>query len=229
MNISVKRKLVLVFAVLVFVLGFVLFCQRTGLWSALVQGEDLQGYIAGFGWKGPLVIILLMTGAIVVSPLPSAPIALAAGALYGHTWGTVYVTIGALTGALIAFSLARALGRDAVQRWLGRHLSMPSASSQNSLMLTVFIFRMIPFISFDIVSYAAGLTSITWWRFSIATAAGVIPVSFLLAHFGGEMVGGGTRQTVITVLLLGFLTLLPLAYAKWKSTWKKGKGQPKNP
>ncbi|SHI00066.1 TVP38/TMEM64 family protein [Desulfofustis glycolicus] len=176
--------------------------------------NDLQKSISEFGWKGPLVLMMLMAGAIVISPLPSAPIALASGALYGHTWGTVYVAAGAVAGALIAFSLARELGRAKAQKWLGERLSMRLPSSQNGLMLAIFIFRLVPFISFDIVSYAAGLTDISWWRFSLATVAGVIPVSFLLAHFGKEMVGGGTRQTVITVLVLGLLTAIPVILAK---------------
>ncbi len=45
--------------------------------------------------------------AILVSPIPSAPIAVAAGAAYGHTWGRLYVLLGAECGALAAFGLAR--------------------------------------------------------------------------------------------------------------------------
>lgn len=207
---SMTRKIVLMSAVGLFVLIFVLFCMKTGLWSALMNETELQQSISKFGWKGPLVLMMLMAGAIVISPLPSAPIALASGALYGHTWGTVYVAVGAIAGALIAFSLAREIGREKTQKLLGKHLSMRLPSSQNGLMLAIFIFRLIPFISFDIVSYVAGLTDISWWRFSLATVAGVIPVSFLLAHFGKGMVGGGTRETVITVLVLGLLTAIPV-------------------
>ncbi|MFW6324537.1 MAG: TVP38/TMEM64 family protein [Desulfovibrionales bacterium] len=221
MKTSAKRKFVLGGAVLVFFLVFILFCARTGLWSALWEGENIQGRIQEFGWKGPFVLMLLMAGAIVISPLPSAPLALAAGALYGHTWGTIFVTTGALVGALIAFSLTRELGREKIQAWVGRRFSIRFPSSQNGLMLAVFVFRLIPFISFDIVSYAAGLTDLTWWRFSLATVAGIIPVSFLLAHFGKQMVGGDTMQTVITVLVLGLLTLVPIAYAQWKRSNRK--------
>ena len=93
-------------------------------------------------------------------------------------------------------------------------------SSQNGLMLAIFIFRLIPFISFDIISYVAGLTAISWWRFILATVAGVIPVSFLLAHFGKEMVGGGTRETIITILVLGLLTAIPVIVARRRQKLK---------
>jgi uncharacterized membrane protein YdjX (TVP38/TMEM64 family) len=165
----------------------------------------------GLGMAGPLAIVALMIVAILVSPIPSAPIALAAGALYGHTWGTGYIALGAEIGALAAFGLARLLGRDALQRWLGSRLPNVRLGSQNGLMAIVFISRLLPFISFDVVSYVAGFTTLTWWRFALATLAGILPASFLLAHFGEEMATGELDRILYAVLALGVLTLVPLA------------------
>ena len=64
--------------------------------------------------------------AIVFSPMPSAPIALAAGAAYGHLWGTVYVVAGSMAGALAAFAIARVLGGEKLQRWFGEKLAVGS-------------------------------------------------------------------------------------------------------
>ena len=58
----------------------------------------------------------LTTIAIMKSPVPSTPIALASGAVYGHLWGTFYVAVGAESGALIAFGLARLVGLETVKR-----------------------------------------------------------------------------------------------------------------
>ncbi len=76
----------------------------------LLDGERLHMLVARAGLWGPVLIVTLMTLAVVASPIPSAPIALAAGAAYGHLWGTVQVVIGAELGALIAFGLS--LDRD---------------------------------------------------------------------------------------------------------------------
>ncbi len=72
----------------------------------LMDGERLDMLGARAGIWGPVVIVTLMTVAVVASLIPSAPIALAAGAAYAHLWGTVQVVIGAALGALIAFGLA---------------------------------------------------------------------------------------------------------------------------
>jgi len=182
-----------------------------GIIAALVHGRGLRETIDGLGAAGPLAVVGLMALAIVVSPLPSAPVALAAGAAYGHTWGTVYILVGAELGALLAFGLARLLGRDALQRWLGHRLPRTRLASQGSLMTIVLVSRLLPFVSFDVVSYAAGLTSLAAWRFALATLVGILPTSFLLAHFGGEMATGETDRILYSTLALGLLSAVPVA------------------
>jgi uncharacterized membrane protein YdjX (TVP38/TMEM64 family) len=75
----------------------------------------------------------------------------------------------------------------------------------------VFASRLVPFISFDAVSYAAGLTPLTFWRFALATLAGVIPVAFLLAYFGDELLSADSTGVATLLVLLSSITLIPLA------------------
>jgi uncharacterized membrane protein YdjX (TVP38/TMEM64 family) len=203
--------------VLVFVLAVL--AWQSPLISQMRSGmaaQDLSEMVARAGVLGPLLVIGLMMVAVVISPLPSAPIALAAGAAYGHIFGTFYVLVGAEAGALIAFGIARALGRKPLQRWFGEKLDMGLLGSQNALMITVFLSRMMPFISFDLVSYAAGLSKLHFWRFAFATLAGIIPASFLLAHFGGEMASANMARASWAVLGLGLFTGAPVMWLAWR-------------
>lgn len=184
--------------------------HNSGALARIINGAALREDIASLGAWGPITIIALMVLAILVSPIPSAPIAMAAGAAYGHTWGTLYVLLGAEIGALAAFGLARWLGAEILRRWFGERLSVGLLGSQNALMGIVLVSRLLPFISFDIISYAAGLTILSTWRFAIATLIGIVPASFLLAHFGGEMATGESDRIMISVLALGAITLIPL-------------------
>lgn len=188
--------------------------HESGLLETIASREAIVELVARLGPWGPAAIIGLMTLAILFSPLPSAPIALAAGAAYGHVWGTLYVAAGSEIGAMAAFGLARLLGHDVLRKWFGDRLSMGLIGSQRALMAIVFVSRLLPFISFDLVSYAAGLTVLSFWRFALATLAGIIPASFLLAHFGSELVSGETDRIMISVVLLGGITLLPLAFRR---------------
>ena len=184
--------------------------HETGALATILNEAALRDHITRLGAWGPLIVIGLMVLAIMVSPIPSAPIAMAAGAAYGHVWGTLYVLLGAEIGALAAFGVARWLGGETLKRWFGDRLTVGLLGSQNALMGIVLVSRLLPFISFDIVSYAAGLTLLSSWRFAIATLVGIIPASFLLAHFGGEMATGDSGRIMGSVLALGAITLVPI-------------------
>ena len=184
--------------------------HRIGALATILNAEALHARVEMLGPWGPVAIVVLMMLAILISPIPSAPIALAAGAAYGHGWGTLYVMVGAEAGAMAAFVLARWAGHDTLHRWFGDRLSVGLIGSQNALMGIVFVSRLLPFLSFDIVSYAAGLTVLKFWRFAVATLAGIAPTSFLLAHFGTEMQTGETGRIAFAVLALGALTLVPV-------------------
>ncbi len=210
MPLTVRRKLILGVLVLCALAAVYWLLHATGTLTTITDKNALHEIIVRLGAWGPLIIIFLMMLAILISPIPSAPIALAAGAAYGHGWGTLYVLLGAEAGALAAFGVARLVGHDTVHRWFGDRLSVGLFGSQNALMAIVFVSRALPFMSFDLVSYAAGLTVLSTWRFAIATLAGVAPISFLLAHFGSEMATGETRRILVSVLMLGGLTLIPV-------------------
>lgn len=187
----------------------------------LLDRETLEALVARAGIWGPFLIISLMTVAVVVSPIPSAPIALAAGAAYGHVWGTIQVVIGAELGALIAFGLARVLGHDVLRRIFGTSVDAGLLGSQNALTGTVFASRLMPFVSFDIISYAAGLSRLHAWRFAMATLAGIVPASFVLAHVGVEAVSGDFGRATWAVLGLGLITGLPLLWIATRQQAKK--------
>jgi uncharacterized membrane protein YdjX (TVP38/TMEM64 family) len=183
--------------------------HASGVMATVLDAGTLKAAVAKLGASGPLAVIGLMILAILASPIPSAPIALAAGALYGHAWGTLYVLLGAEIGALAAFGIARLAGYEALRHWFGERVSLGWLGSQNALMGLVFVSRLLPFVSFDVVSYAAGLTVLSWWRIAVATLAGIVPASFLLAHFGAEMVAGEANQAMIAALGLGVLVAIP--------------------
>ena len=178
-----------------------------------IDREVIENWVMLAGPWGPVLIIGLMTASIVASPIPSAPIALVSGAAYGHINGAIYVAIGSELGALLAFTIARYLGRDLVEQWLGNKISKGLLGSQNMLMLTVFGSRLLPFISFDAMSYAAGLSRLHLWRFLIATLAGILPASFVLAHFGAEAMEAGPNGGIWIVFGLGLLTAVPVVAA----------------
>jgi len=79
----------------------------------------------------------------------------------------------------------------------------------------VLIARLLPFISFDIVSYAAGLTSMNFWSFFVATGIGQLPATIVYSYIGGMLTG--SAKTFVTGLLILFAvsTLIILLKKIW--------------
>jgi uncharacterized membrane protein YdjX (TVP38/TMEM64 family) len=195
--------------------------QLHGSWL-LLDEERVRELVARLGAAGPLALIGLMVLAIVVSPIPSGPIAVAAGALYGTFWGGTLTIIGAGLGALTAFSAARYLGYDAIRKSSNPAVKFITAPRpQLPLMGIVFASRLVPFISFDAVSYAAGLTCLSFWRFAAATTLGIVPICFALAAVGAGMIGSH-HNVMAFVMLAGGVTLVPFL-ASW--IWARFRGR----
>ena len=207
---SVDLKKLFPILIVIALLGIYFVLKNSALADLFTDMELLIIRVKDLGVVGPLLVIGLMVLAIVFNPLPSAPIALAAGAVYGHSLGTIYIVTGAEIGAIVAFLIARVAGYEVSKKYLGNKLSLNRFGSQKALMTVVFISRLIPFMSFDLISYMAGLSPLKLWRFAVATLLGLIPVSFALAHLGGEVVDADSSNLIGIILALGLVTAIPL-------------------
>ena len=67
-----------------------------------------------------------------------------------------------------------------------------------------------PFISFDIVSYAAGLTPISLKSFIWATGLGQLPATIIYSYVGGMLTGGAQKLVAGLLILFGLSALIVL-------------------
>ena len=192
--------------------------QFTSLQDFLAP-EKLTSILRDLGVAGPFVLMGLMTLAVVVSPIPSLPLDLAAGAAYGPFWGAVYVLIGAELGAIISFLIGRSLGRDVVSRWLKRDITFCEQCSDHHLLGLMIVARLVPIFSFDIVSYGVGLTKMSLKAFAFATLLGMIPPTFALTYLGSAVVTVQWPFILSGVLLVVIFLFLPQWIMKHRMSW----------
>lgn len=86
----------------------------------LLQPEDLKQAINELGFQGILVYISLIALAVVISPIPGAPLTVVAGTIWGTIWAGIYSVIGGFLGGLIAYFIGRNLGRAVVYGLTGK-------------------------------------------------------------------------------------------------------------
>lgn len=159
----------------------------TSIDPAQLTPDAITEFLESTGMWAPIVFVLVMTTAVVVSPIPSLPLDIAAGAVFGWFAGGLLAVLGATLGAAISFSIARWLGRGFVERVVGGHVSFCADCSDMLLTGAVLGSRLVPVLSFDLVSYGAGLTAMSLPRFVIATAIGTAPLTFLYTWAGPQI------------------------------------------
>ncbi len=146
---------------------------------------------------------------------------LAGGFLFGSVPGTIFVNIGATTGATLAFLAARYILRDWVERKFGERIEPIQAGFTQNAFSYLLTLRLIPAFPFFLVNLVSGLTRVNLSTFIMATSIGIIPGSFVYA-FAGKHLGSIDSLTEIAsppVLLaftfLGLLALVPIARRKF--------------
>ena len=166
----------------------------------------LRDYILSFGAWAPIVSALLMVLQALVAPLPAFLLAFANGLAFGVFWGGMLSLASASLGAAVSFYIARFLGRGPAEAIVGRtQLGAADRWFARWGAYAVLVARLVPVVSFDVVSYAAGLTCIGFWRFMGATVIGMAPATFVYSFFGER------APQYVTVLLVVFGVVIAVA------------------
>lgn len=175
---------------------------------SMLDVEVIKGYILSFGIWAPIISFILMILQSVAAPLPAFLITFANASLFGWIKGAILSWTSAMAGAVLCFYIARFYGRGVVEKLTSKFaLEEVDGFFEKHGKYAILIARLLPFISFDIVSYAAGLTSMSFWSFFWATGLGQLPATIIYSYVGG-MLTGSTKTFVFGLLILFSLSVL---------------------
>jgi uncharacterized membrane protein YdjX (TVP38/TMEM64 family) len=155
-------------------------------------------WIQASGWVGMLWFVVLYTLTCVFF-LPGSALTVGAGAVYGFWGGTVLVTVSSTVGAVVNFLTARYLMRAFVLRHLShspKFLSLDRAIGKEGAQV-VLVSRVSPVVPHSLVSYIAGVTKISFWKFSLASFIGFIPISVAYSYAGALL--GAVARTKLQI------------------------------
>ena len=188
--------------------------------AAVLGSADVNNVIAfirSYGGYAMVVSFLLMVFQSVAAPLPAFLITFANAAIFGWWQGAILSWTSAMAGAALCFVIARALGRDTVERFAGKGtLNGVEGYFKKYGTNTILVCRLLPFVSFDAVSYFAGLTPIGFWPFFLATGIGQLPATIIYSYVGG-MLTGGVKYFVTALLCIFSLSILLVIIKKMYS------------
>lgn len=182
----------------------------TGLGIYLLGGidqEQLRVWLQQMGIWAPIIYISLYTlGTLLI--LPSTPLNLTGGAIFGTCWGTLWTTVAALVAAVVAFAFTRSIGRKLMAKKLaGRWQAIDAEIGQGGLFY-MFAIRLLPIIPYGLVNFTAGLTSISYRDYLAGTILGTVPgvLPFVMMGAGLQALSrGDTIPLMCAVALTGLL------------------------
>jgi uncharacterized membrane protein YdjX (TVP38/TMEM64 family) len=182
--------------------------QRTLNLLSGTNVEQMRDYLLSFGAWAPVLSALLMVLQALALPVPSSLLTLANGLLFGTFWGALLSWSSAMVAAVVCYAISRLLGRPVAARLVGeRPLRFADRFFERYGRHAVLIARLIPGVSFDVVSYAAGLSSIRLWDFVVATGIGQLPATIVYSYLGQTMPQAALGGLWIFLGLMALVTL----------------------
>jgi uncharacterized membrane protein YdjX (TVP38/TMEM64 family) len=147
--------------------------------KALTQFLDRAGLWA------PFVFMLVYTAGVCLF-VPGTLLTALGGALFGSYWGFVYVWIGAMVGASVAFWIGRTLGRDFAASLIGEKLKKYDEAIARNGFATVLYLRLVYF-PFTLMNFGMGLTKVRFWDYFSGTGLGILVGTFIFTFFIGTI------------------------------------------
>lgn len=200
-------KKAIIYPLILLIISFIVY----KIYKMDIGVNEIKDYIESFGKMGSIIYIVMFS-LVPLTLFPDSVLAIAGGLIFGLFNGYIYTTIGALIGGTLSFYISRKLGRNVVKKFTKEKLDKVEEMINEKGFFIVFMLRLIPLFPFDVISYGAGLTSIKYKDFILATLFGTIPGILVFVNIGAQSVNIGSTSFYISIaaliLLLGISIIL---------------------
>ena len=200
--------------------------QYFSLEALKANRDDLLAY-ANANFTAAVILYVAVYVLQTAFSLPGgALMTLTGGFLFGSVLGTIFVNVGATTGATLAFLAARYVLRDWVEKKFGHRIEPIQAGFAQNAFSYLLTLRLIPAFPFFLVNLVSGLTRMPLGTYVIGTSIGIIPGSFVYA-FAGRQLGSinslaeiASPPVLLAFTFLGLLALVPILHRKFTGRGK---------
>jgi uncharacterized membrane protein YdjX (TVP38/TMEM64 family) len=183
-NVKTKTAVLKAFVLGVFILTSIGIVRFTPVRDYLTV-EAFGQFLDAAGFWAPVVFILLYAAGVSLF-VPSILLTGLGAALFGPYRGFIYVWIGAMMGASLAFYIARTLGRDFAASLVGERLSKYDDAIERNGFATVLYLRLVYF-PFTPMNFGMGLTKVRFGDYFFGTGLGILVGTFIFTFFIGTL------------------------------------------
>lgn len=170
--------------------------------GAFENVESVKEYIRSFGVWSVAISFMMMILQSIAAPIPAFFITFANAAIWGWWKGAILSWTSAMAGAAICFGISRLYGRGVAEKFASKMaLGEVEVFFERYGKNTIFVARLLPFVPFDPISYAAGLTPMTFAGFFLATGLGQLPATIVYSYASAK---SSDPSTFVSGLLILF-------------------------
>ena len=229
----IKSYLPLILLVLCSVVAWMLGLQKYFNLEAIQENQKALSEFIYTYYTASIFIFSAIYILVVALSIPGASImTISSGFFFGQAVGAVLAVISATLGATLFFLSTRLASEDILQKKAGPWMKKMQAGFQENAFSYLLTLRLIPLFPFVAINLVTSLLQIPLRTFFFGTLLGIIPGSFVYASMGVAL-----REVIqqpglspnlildphILIALggLGLLSLLPIAYKKYKELRRK--------
>lgn len=155
--------------------------------GAFESVEQVRAYILSFGAWAVAISFLMMVLQSVAAPIPAFFITFANAMVWGWWRGAILSWTSAMAGAALCFFISRVYGRGVAEKFVtGKGLDEVDVFFEKYGKNAILVARLLPFVPFDPISYAAGLTAMSFRDFFIATGLGQLPATVVYSYAAAQ-------------------------------------------
>lgn len=189
-------------------------------WSVLTSDDEerIKSWVDGFGWFGPVVLVLAMIAQMFLLVVPTILLMVVSILAYGPFWGSVIIFASVFSASSVGYFIGSYFGDALVTRIIGKKSEKKIARFlDNYGFWAIIVTRINPFLSNDAISFVGGVLRMGYWKFIGASMVGIAPLTVYIA------IMGESTDSLKTGLLWGSLvSLVVFGLYVW---WDKRKGQ----
>jgi uncharacterized membrane protein YdjX (TVP38/TMEM64 family) len=172
------------------------------------------------GMFGPVVLILLTSLGIILTPIPSVALIVAAGYIYGTWLGGLYSYIGHLVAAIGTFAVVRTLNPEVKNKRYSRYRKLIEENKK-----ILYLLYAIPVIPISIITIFASSLKIKWREFLKIIILSFAPTVLFFSYFGERISSKNLIEigTLSLVILIGIFIVIRIINKRDKKLNNKEK------
>lgn len=178
-------------------------------WSVLTSDDEerITSWVDGFGWLGPVVLVLAMIVQMFLLVVPTILLMVVSILAYGPFWGSAIIFVSVFAASSVGYWIGSYFGDSIVTRIIGQKSEKKVEGFLDDYgFWAVIVTRLNPFLSNDAISFVGGLLRMGYWKFIGATLVGIAPLTVFIAVMGkstDSLKSGLLWGSLVSLLVFG--------------------------